>query len=439
MSSLNFKTNALQQVYTGNAAGTSTAALINGNTAAGAATMTAFRTNGSDDLDDAIFALDSRIQTFESVITDAAAKAGSNPQTFPYDAVSLKREFMEEVLALLIQRGYTNAGVYNGSLLNDGTITADGQTFSPKNFDALNDAQKKAMLTATGDLIYDQYSDLIDDVFAEGNKLKNNPTDPQTGATVEAVVVTNIPARTIAGTVYDRVTTFGGQTYLIKQRAGATTVDVTKTPVTNVAGQPVDFQLGFSPTALVSEEFLPVNATTLAPTGGASIITNSKRCLSPAQYLYFWNEARIKILRAQLAYKEAITSEIRDDLAKANAAYTDLEQQAGKTRATSADQKTVNPDTSAETLLMDLWEARTANSGSMIFDTNANDDTHNYAEWQTNRSALKTYIDQKSTQSQDAMLDYQTVLNRFNNAYEIMSKLQEKMDGLVKSQLRNVT
>jgi hypothetical protein len=36
------------------------------------------------------------------------------------------------------------------------------------------------------------------------------------------------------------------------------------------------------------------------------------------------------------------------------------------------------------------------------------------------------------------MLDYQTTLNRYNNAFEVMSKLQEKVDGLVKSQLRNV-
>ncbi len=177
---------------------------------------------------------------------------------------------------------------------------------------------------------------------------------------------------------------------------------------------------------------------TLTPIG-ASELRVVQRNMSPSQYLYFWNEARIKILRAQLAYKEAITSEIRDDLAKANAVYTDLEKQAGLTKAQSADGKTVNPDTSSETALMDYWEARTATVGTTIYDTTGTDDIHNYGQWQTNRSALKTYIDQKSTQSQDAMLDYQTTLNRFNNAYEIMSKLQEKLDGLVKNQLRNVS
>jgi hypothetical protein len=36
------------------------------------------------------------------------------------------------------------------------------------------------------------------------------------------------------------------------------------------------------------------------------------------------------------------------------------------------------------------------------------------------------------------MLDYQTLLNRYNNAFEVMSKIQEKIDNLLKSQLRNV-
>ena len=57
--------------------------------------------------------------------------------------------------------------------------------------------------------------------------------------------------------------------------------------------------------------------------------------------------------------------------------------------------------------------------------------------WQESRTNLKNHIDRKSAQSQQAMLDYQTVLNRFNNAFEVMSKIQEKVDSLLKSQLRN--
>ena len=160
--------------------------------------------------------------------------------------------------------------------------------------------------------------------------------------------------------------------------------------------------------------------------------------LSPSMYLYYFTEARIRILRGQLNMKEAVTSEIRDDLAKANAAYADLEAQAGKTRAQSPDGKTTNPDLSFETQNMDFFEATNAKKGSMLYDNNGNDDQQNYVEWGSSRSSLKAYIDRKSTQSQDAMLDYQTTLNRFNQAYEVLSKIQEKMDGLVKSQLRNV-
>ena len=88
---------------------------------------------------------------------------------------------------------------------------------------------------------------------------------------------------------------------------------------------------------------------------------------------------------------------------------------------------------------MDIWEAMTTKPGQTgIFDQNLNDDRHNFSEWQSNRSFLKSYIDLKSTQSQDAMLDYQTTLNRYNNAFEVMSKIQEKIDNLLKSQLRNL-
>ena len=160
--------------------------------------------------------------------------------------------------------------------------------------------------------------------------------------------------------------------------------------------------------------------------------------MSPMEYLYYWTEARIRIMRGQLNMKEAITSEIRDDLAKANKAFADLEKQAALVRADPDATKSTLAVTSSETQTLDFFEATNSAKGTQLFDGNGGDDIHNYGEWGSNRSNLKTYIDRKSTESQNAMLDYQTTLNRFNNAYEVMSKLQEKMDGLVKGQLRNV-
>jgi hypothetical protein len=51
--------------------------------------------------------------------------------------------------------------------------------------------------------------------------------------------------------------------------------------------------------------------------------------------------------------------------------------------------------------------------------------------------ALKSYIDRRTADAQSAALDLQQTTNRYNNAYEVMAKLQEKMDGLIKTQLRN--
>jgi transcriptional regulatory protein LevR len=65
------------------------------------------------------------------------------------------------------------------------------------------------------------------------------------------------------------------------------------------------------------------------------------------------------------------------------------------------------------------------------------DALHNQSEWAMNRTTLKNYIDRRSSEAQQATLDYQNILNRYNNAYEIMSKMQEKIDNLLKGQLRN--
>ncbi len=458
MADINFKTTALQSLYTGLTGDASTAV------------MTAFRSSTDQTFLNDLASLESRIAAFENVLIDAVAKSGTNAGDYPYDRASLKKEFMDEVLALLLSRSGYRATVdgYLGGHLENGLTAVDANGFlrditiynavavldgngnptgaytqgttvllpNPKNFSELSDADKKVLVNSAGDNIYEQYFDLIDAIFAEGDKLKNNPTDLATGLIVTANVVTAIKESVVAGVTFNGVTTINGLTYLVEK--GATVYDVTKNTVNNVAGQAVDFQLGFTPTAAVSTtRYVRCDANGVAI--GTTLVTfAAQRNLSPMQYLYYFNEARIKIMRAQLAYKEAVVNEIRDDLIKAQAAYSDLEKQAGTARDRSEDGKTLNPNAPAETVAMDYWEAKASKSGTQLLDAGGADDLHNYTDWASNRSKVKNYIDQKSTQSQDAMLDYQTVLNRYNSAYEVMSKLQEKMDGLVKSQLRNV-
>jgi hypothetical protein len=287
--------------------------------------------------------------------------------------------------------------------------------------------------------------------------MANNPTDPATGLAVSTNITTTIPDTDIGGVIYNRVTS--------ERIPGANDPDDTKnfnyfliqknsTPVvsgkTNLEGYAVDrasnsvsttrpvvdTQLTFGG-GLVTTNYLRVNKNLTAISGEVPQPRLSRQ-MSPMWFLYYWNEARVKVLRGQLNYKEAVTAEIRDDLAKANKAYSDLERQAGRTRSQSADGKTMNPDLSYETATMDFFEATNTKAGATLFDNGGSDDLQNFSTWGSSRSSLKTYIDAKSTHSQDAMLDYQTTLNRYNNAFEVMSKLQEKIDGLVKSQLRNV-
>lgn len=443
-----------------------------------------FRTRGSTTIQNDIASLDQRIANFQNVITDGTAKTGVDAQDFPYDKESLKREFMNEVYANLLKRGYGQvvyafAGALSGPIpifpvgsdgllaggpfyeaVQTGTgplgipIYSQGQlVWDGTNFDNMTVAQQRNILGQDGKGIYDAYSTWIDAVFSEGNKMKTNPVDAATGATIVTKVTTAIPEREINGVVYDRVTFDGTKYYLISadaQTYTAAKVNVNGTrayydpnaPDPNhsdriAAGGVADTYIGFTTNTLASSRYLEVTKD-LVPVSGGLNGSFAQRNLSPSMYLYFWIEARIRVLRGQLNYKEAVTAEIRDDLAKANSAYADLEAQAGKTRAQSPDGKTTDPDLSSETQNMDFFEATNAKQGTVIYNNNGGDDQHRFSEWGASRSALKSYIDRKSTQSQDAMLDYQTTLNRFNQAYEVMSKIQEKMDGLVKGQLRNV-
>ncbi|MBB5037709.1 hypothetical protein [Prosthecobacter dejongeii] len=457
MATINFKTQELANLY------------AYGTNAANAGHLDYFRNNTNEALKSDISALDQRIANFQNVITDAA-KAGS--EDFPYDKEFLKREFMEEVFAIMLKRpeyrrpdglsipngpftSFTTSVAYSAGgqdlLQNRGTIMWNGAAWSGNFSDMTADQHKAVLASGLGDggiPVYDAYSAWIDAVFAEGNKMKLNPQEKVT--VVTSITPRTLPTANSPHIVYDRVATVNSgikdaqgnpvfEYYLIAENApvsGLNKVSVAGT----LSGQPVDSKIELTTNPAVETSIYIQVTKELQPLqNNAFGFVNQVNNLSPAMYLYYFMEARIRVLRGQLNMKEAVTSEIRDDLAKANSAYADLEAQAGKTRAQSENGKTTNPDLSYETQNMDFFEATNAKKGLTIFENNGNDDQANYTEWGSSRSSLKSYIDRKSTQSQDAMLDYQTTLNRFNQAYEVMSKIQEKMDGLVKSQLRNVS
>ncbi|GAA5149675.1 hypothetical protein GCM10023213_47700 [Prosthecobacter algae] len=451
MAAINFKTQTLADLY---ATGTT-----NGNQGH----LDYFRNNANDAIKNEILALDQRIANFQNVITDGA-KVGN--EDFPYDKEYLKREFMEEVLAIMLKRSeyraitvpagfFYSEATYSGGgqdLLRNGPQTTslgtiwDGNNFSNMTTPEQHKAVLKAGAGEGGHIVYDAYSAWIDAVFAEGNKMKNNPSE--TVNVVTSISERTLPTANSPNVVYDRVATQKtGQVdangnpifryFLIAK--GAPVSDINKITVAGTLnGQAVDAKVSTTGNGNTNSIYIEVDQNLQPLVNNAYGFEYNTVNLSPSMYLYYFTEARIRILRGQLNMKEAVTSEIRDDLAKANSAYADLEAQAGKTRAQSADGKTVNPDLSFETQNMDFFEATNAKKGSMLYENNGNDDQQNYSEWGSSRSSLKAYIDRKSTQSQDAMLDYQTTLNRFNQAYEVLSKIQEKMDGLVKSQIRNV-
>lgn len=454
MADINFKTQELANLY------------LYGLNAANAGHLEYFRSTGTTQTASAqikadILALDQRIANFQNVITDGA-KVGN--EDFPYDKEYLKREFMEEVFAILMKREnyrgsnvVASGNIFAGSptqtvdgqtvLFNSGTILGTGQAWSGNFSDMTLDQMKSVIKTGPnegGVAVFEAYSAWIDAVFAEGNKMKDNPAQSVT-------VVTSIPERTLPtanspDVIYDRVATIkkldanGNPTYQYFLVAkGATISDLTKISIPGTLNnQPADSLVVTTSSSTANSVYIEVDKDLQPLVNNAYGFEFATRNLSPTMYLYYFMEARIRILRGQLNMKEAVTTEIRDDLAKANSAYADLEAQAGKTRAQSADGKTVNPDLSVETTNMDFFEATNSKKGELMYDNTGNDDLHNYANWGASRSSLKAYIDRKSTQSQDAMLDYQSTLNRFNQAYEVMSKIQEKMDGLLKSQLRNV-
>ena len=163
-------------------------------------------------------------------------------------------------------------------------------------------------------------------------------------------------------------------------------------------------------------------------------VANVKSLTAP-EYLLHWNEARIKVLSGQLDFQKNVITELQTDLAQANDALSELQKQVAAIGTSDANY-------SAATLKLSLFNATHSTTGKPFLTwsdglAGTRDQMYTKAEWETVRVDLKNYIDRRSSESQQATMDYQTTLSRYNSAYEIMGKLQEKLDNLVKNQLRN--
>ncbi|WP_414663695.1 hypothetical protein [Horticoccus sp. 23ND18S-11] len=520
-----FQSSALQQLYNG----------TNANPLASAQLLTAFRTGGDDLLDQGIAALDKRIASFENALIGPTGSTATSAE-YPYDRAGLRREFLDELVTLLIQNTYAATGITGlaNSALSDPntayrqginpTVILKSATTGSGIFDnlATNVAAdvdpRLNMLTDDGKALFKSYANLIESVFAEGDKMGDDPARA-------AQLVSAIQPMTIDGISYDRVAQVSGydpvaelptyNTYLLqagtqvgrvfKDSSGSIVVsgpatatdqrlllgpieaplnaagtaystfvdglffevfvngsglsfrtDSTQVPtpatvmpalLLNVTARGTEFPdvrilSSFRATAANGASYLfglstegKVYITSLAP--ARREVVGPTASLSSLEYLLFYNEARIRVLRGQLVYKEAIVREIQDDLKKANDALADLEFQSGVFQAQNPDGSQTY-QFSSETRLMNLFNATNSRAGTPIFGIGGNDSYHSAVDWQQNRTALKNYIDRRSAEAQQATLDYQNVLNRFNNAYEVMAKLQEKLDTLLKAQLRNL-
>jgi hypothetical protein len=532
-----FRSDALQDLYAG--------------TGGAAIDLNTLRTAGSAEAQEGLASLDRRIAAFEFVLI-GSLPAGQSPADYPYDREGLRREFLDELVTLLMRRSIsddpalknlyidpsslifslpaTAGGVHLG--INKNTPVGDPsfgifatQTVSATHAQIFSD-ERRNFLNIAGKAIFDRYSLLIDSTFAEGDKLGNNPSR-------EAQVTSAISPLTVDGVTYDRISQVAGiktissgtppvssqvpdyQTYLLESTApvsqvaksangdatltgpassaarrlqitttevppflpnlfrvaidganlfvdttggsitirnGVFAAPIPATPIKplslNITGQGHEFPESrvvatYRATAPNGITYLiglgsdgKVYATSLAPARRSAVGTTAT--LSSMEYLLFFNEARIKILRAKLAYNEAVVREIQEDLRQANEALAELETQAGAIVATNSD-GSLTGQTSSETLTMNFFNAVHSTAGSPIFSLAGADSIHVSREWETNRVNLKNYIDRRSAEAQQATLDYQNTLNRFNNAFEIMAKLQEKLDTLLKAQVRNLS
>lgn len=536
-----YQSSALQALYDGTAAGSAaTATQLSTFRAAANLTQSTDTLTKSD-----IEALDRRIATLEQALIGSTAATGKSSAEYPYDRDGLKREFLDEVVALLMRTKFTSSAAYSTELttttvtqvpkLSGTTLTmVDDDHFKGSKYSLVKSVSatgsgvfdnlattgvantsdpRLSMLTTEGDAIFTAYANLIDAVFLAGDARANNPAravevasamqpitvdgvtydrvaqTTQLNATTGLAVFTNYlvastapdsrvfkdstgtadlsgPTTTTAQrlqlTPVETVYNTTAQTYSVTLNGNALVLTLTTTGMTvtsgsgsatvteipplllNVPGRDTEFP----DVRILSNRRFTVNGTTYlagVSTEGKVYVTSldttnrtaigTTANLSGLEYLLFYNEARIRILRAQLAYKEAVVREIQDDLKKANDAMSDIEAQSGLLTATDSDGAKTGQYSSL-TFRQSLFQATNLNSGNKI--GLSTDSLNDSTEWATARSNLKNYIDRRSSEAQDASLDYQNVLNRFNNALEVMAKLQEKLDTLLKGSLRNI-
>ncbi|WP_038160652.1 hypothetical protein [Verrucomicrobium sp. BvORR106] len=424
-----------------------------------------FTAAGMPSPEDMLEAIDARISKFEkAIVDDQPATVDPNK---PYDRNALIREFLEEVYSVILycRNGVVGAGTtadpYHENNKYTNTVpdpdVAHNPTFALQGIFADNDTGFTGQSEANAEQkILKFYYELITQTFAKGDALKTR-ANPDNVWTVVTISPYTSPTNNM---VYDRITSeyigkdSNGEniykTYLVQQGIDLSVVQ--KREVKNQAGIVTDFEFIFKE-GVIFDGSGGVTAPTLQEVqiitgidsngakyyyyqeGDVKTVSNFK-ALSPTEYLYYWNEARIQVLKAKLAYKQALVEEVQEDLRQANAALAELEKVANIRNLDKDGNYT--GDLSAETIQMMLFNSRASLRGDSLFDRDGNDYLQNWGTWQECRINLKNYIDRKSAQSQDMMLDYQQVLNRYNSALEVLSKLQEKLDGLLKSQLRNL-
>ncbi|WP_050023561.1 hypothetical protein [Verrucomicrobium sp. BvORR034] len=424
-----------------------------------------FTAAGLPSPEDMLEAIDARIAKFEKAIVDGQP-ASVDPNK-PYDRNALIREFLEEVYSVILycRNGVVGAGTtadpYHENNKYTNTVPDPDvnhtPTFALQGIFADNDTGFTGQSTANPEqVILKYYYELITQTFAKGDALKTR-TNPDNVWTVVSISPYTSPTNNV---VYDRITSeyigkdSNGEniykTYLVPQGIDLSVVQ--KKEIKNQAGIVTDFEFIFKEGVIFDGSGGVTNPTlqeveiiTGIGTDGAKYyyyqegdvkeITNF-RALSPPEYLYYWNEARIQVLKGSLAYKQALVEEVQEDLRQANAVLAELEKVANIRNLDKDGNYT--GDMSYESIQMMLFNSRASVRGDSLFDRDGNDYLQNWGTWQECRINLKNYIDRKSAQSQDMMLDYQQVLNRYNSALEVLSKLQEKLDGLLKSQLRNL-
>ena len=176
---IDYKSIDLQGLYDGTAAGSY----------ATDAKLDLFRTGGTAELIDEIEGLDKRIATFESVLIGSVSAVGKSSGDYPYDRAGLKREYLDEVAALLLRRGYGANGIMGSAKTelnifqrpfargDDTTVLQKNATTGYGIFDTLSTSgtldqdQRLTLLNDEGKLIFKSYATLIDAVFVEALKL----------------------------------------------------------------------------------------------------------------------------------------------------------------------------------------------------------------------------------------------------------------------------